>query len=395
MSGQLTQLDSFEKESELLPQEPPPWIIRSTAWLLIAAFVFALLIAIVMRLPETVDCRFVLIPATGADPIQSPRQAIISRVVVEEGQPVKGGDELFILRSDEIGGWDTQFRTLNEDLRTKQESLKRNDSAYTAQLGIKSAEIEQAKSEVGFRENHAQTSRELVTRMDKLAKQGGESEVDLIKLKLDLAGSEKDLSVAQRTLQQVILDRERMETEHARVRGEEQAEVEKLKVRIAALKKDLENAHQNLLTVRSPYEGVVISVDQRTAGSFVQQGQVLCQLAPKGSKPRARMTLSEAGLPRLAVAQRVRYFFEAFPYQRYGTVTGKVDLISPSAVTTTEGSRFVALGSLDRYEISVRAGQDLPLRVGMKGEAHIIVGGRTLIEYAFEPIRRLRESMKQ
>jgi len=395
MSAQLTQRDSFEKESELLPQEPPPWIIRWTAWLLIAAFVFALLIAIVMRLPETVDCRFVLIPATGADPIQSPRQAIISRVVVEEGQPVKGGDELFILRSDEIGGWDTQFRTLNEDLRTKQESLKRNDSAYTAQLGIKSAEIEQAKSEVGFRENHAQTSRELVTRMDKLAKQGGESEVDLIKLKLDLAGSEKDLSVAQRTLQQVILDRERMETEHARVRGEEQAEVEKLKVRIAALKKDLENAHQNLLTVRSPYEGVVISVDQRTAGSFVQQGQVLCQLAPKGSKPRARMTLSEAGLPRLAVAQRVRYFFEAFPYQRYGTVTGKVDLISPSAVTTTEGSRFVALGSLDRYEISVRAGQDLPLRVGMKGEAHIIVGGRTLIEYAFEPIRRLRESMKQ
>ena len=120
MSAQLTQRDLFEKESELLPQEPPPWIILWTAWLLIAAFVFALLIAIVMRLPETVDCRFVLIPATGADPIQSPRQAIISRVVVEEGQAVKGGDELFVLRSDEIGGWDTLFRTLTEDLRSKQ-----------------------------------------------------------------------------------------------------------------------------------------------------------------------------------------------------------------------------------------------------------------------------------
>ena len=136
-------------------------------------------------------------------------------------------------------------------------------------------------------------------------------------------------------------------------------------------------------------------MDQRTAGSFVQQGQVLCQLAPKGSKPRARMTVNEAGLPRLAVAQRVRYFFEAFPYQRYGTITGKVDWISPSAVSTTEGSRFVALGSLDSYEISSRAGRALPLRVGMKGDAHVIVGGRTLIEYAFEPIRQLRESMKQ
>jgi multidrug resistance efflux pump len=395
MSSRLTQRDSLDTESELSPQEPPPWVIRWTAWLLIAAFLLALLIAIVMRLPETVDCRFVLIPATGADPIQSPRQAIINRVAVEEGQPVKAGEELFVLRSDEIGGWDTQFRMLTEDLRTKQDSLQRNESAYAAQLGIKSAEIEQAKSEVKFRENHAQTSRELVTRMEKLAKQGGESEVDLIKLKLDLAGSEKDLSVAQRTLQQVTLDRERMETEHARQRGEEQAEVEKLKMRIGSLKTDLENAHQNLLTVRSPYEGVVISMDQRTAGSFVQQGQVLCQLAPKGSKPRARMTLNEASLPRLAVTQRVRYFFEAFPYQRYGTITGKVDWISPSAITTTEGSRFVALGSLDSDEISSRVGQALPLRVGMKGNAHIIVGGRTLIEYAFEPIRQLRETMKQ
>ena len=147
MSSQLTQRNSFDTESELSPQEPPPWIIRWTACLLIAAFLFALLIAVVMRLPETVNCRFVLIPATGADPIQSPRQATISRVVVEEGQPVKAGEELFVLRSDEIAGWDTQFRTLTEDLRTKQESLNRNETAYAAQVGIKSAEIEQAKSE--------------------------------------------------------------------------------------------------------------------------------------------------------------------------------------------------------------------------------------------------------
>src|SRR5216117_168167 len=215
MSSQLTERGSLDVESEMLPQEPPPWIIRSTAWLLLAAFLFALLIAIVMRLPETVHCPFILIPATGADPIQSPRQAIISRVAVEEGQPVKAGEDLFILRSDEIRGWDTQFRTLTEDLRSKEESLTQYETAYVAQLEIKKAEIEQAKSEVKFRENHAATSRDLVSRMEKLAKQGGESEIDLVKLKLDLAGSEKDLSVAQRTVQQVNLDRERMETERS------------------------------------------------------------------------------------------------------------------------------------------------------------------------------------
>ncbi|PYJ32761.1 MAG: hypothetical protein DME88_09960 [Verrucomicrobia bacterium] len=395
MSSQLTQRTSLDSESEMLPQEPPRLVVRSTAWLLLGAFLFALFIAIIVRLPETVHCQFVLIPATGADPIQAPRQAIITRVAVNEGQTVKSGEELFVLRSDEIRGWDTQFRTLTEDLRAKEESLTRFETAYTAQLEIKKAEIEQSNSEVKFRENHVATSRELVSRMEKLAKQGGESEIDLVKLKLDLAGSEKDLSVAQRTLQQVKLDRERMETERARLRGEQQSEIEKLKMRVGALKIDLENTQQNLLTIRSPYDGVIISMDQRTVGSFVQQGQVLCQLAPKDAKQRARMILPEAGLPKLAIAQRVRYFFEAFPYQRYGAVTGKLDWISPSTITTTDGSHFIALGSLDRYEISQHAGKVLPLRVGMKGDAHIIVGGRTLIEYAFEPIRQLRESTRQ
>src|SRR2546428_6844694 len=379
----------------MIPQEPPPWIIRSIGWLLLGLFLFALLLAVVLKLPETVRCPFVLVPATGADPIQSQHQAVISRVSVSEGQEVKRGAELFVLRSDEIRGWDMQFRTLTEDLRNKEESLAQSATAYAAQLDIKKAEIEQAKSEVKFRENHAKTSRELVTRMEKLAEKGGISEVDLVKLKLDLAGSEKDFSVAQRTVQQVNLDRERMETERQRERGEQLADIEKLKMRIGALKADLENTQQNLLTVRSPYEGVIISMDQRTVGSVVQQGQMLCQLAAKDAKTRARMTLNEAGLPRLAVAQRVRYFFQAFPYQRYGAVTGKLDWISPSAVTTSDGSHFVALGSLDRSVISPRPGQILPLRVGMRGDAHIIVGGRTLIEYAFEPIRQLRESMKQ
>jgi multidrug resistance efflux pump len=176
MSSQLTERGSLDAESEMLPQEPPPWIIRSTAWLLLGAFLFALLIAIVMRLPETVRCPFVLVPDTGADPVQSPVRAVISHVGVDEGQPVKAGQELFVLRSDEIRGLDTEFRTLTEDLRSKEESLARNESAYVSQLGMKNAEIEQAKSEVKFRENHANTSRDLVTRMEKLAKLGGESE---------------------------------------------------------------------------------------------------------------------------------------------------------------------------------------------------------------------------
>ena len=56
MHLQLTQRGLLDAEAEMLPQDPPPWIIRSTAWILLAAFLFAALIATVMRLPETVRC---------------------------------------------------------------------------------------------------------------------------------------------------------------------------------------------------------------------------------------------------------------------------------------------------------------------------------------------------
>jgi membrane fusion protein len=395
MSNSRTQRGSIDIESEMQPQDPPSWIVRWTAWLLLGVLFLAFVGAIVLKLPETVHCPFVLVPATGTDSIQAPHQGILSRVSVAEGEGVKKGAELFVLRSDEIRGLETQFRTLNEDLRTKEESLMQSDSAYKAQANIKEAEIDQAKSEVKFRENYAKTSHDLVERMVKLAQKGSFSEIDLVRIKLDLAGSEKDLSVAQKTLQRVNLDRQRMETEHSRLHGEQQTEIEKFKMRIGALKADLENAQDNLLIVRSPYDGVVISLDQRTVGSLVQQGQVLCQLSPQDAQPRARMIVNESGLARLALAQRVRFFFEAYPYQRYGVVGGKLDWISNSVVTAADGSHFVALASLDRADIPRRRGKSLPLRVGMRGDAHIIVGDRTPVEYALEPIHQLRESMRQ
>jgi multidrug resistance efflux pump len=381
-----------ESESEMLPQDPPPQIIRGIAWLLIAIFFTGMIAAITVHLPETVSAPFILIPQNGADPIQSSRLAVVSSVKVAEGETVKSGQELFVLRSDEIRGLSTQLNGLAEDLRTKEQGLAKADAAYNSQLEIKLAEISNSESEVKFREKHSATSRELVERMETLSESGGISKVELIRLRLDVAGSEKDLSVARRILQQATLDRQRMETEHARQRDEQVAEIEKLKFRVKALKSDLENSELNMLSVRAPYDGVVISLAQRNAGSVVQNGQELCQLARIDAKPHARLLFGETGLPKLAVGQRVRFFFAAFPYQRYGAVDAKLNWISPSAVSSPDGSHFVGLASLDENKKNKSKVQP---RVGMRGEARIVVGRRTLIEYAFEPIRQLRENIRE
>ena len=136
--------------------------------------------------------------------------AVVSKVSVAIGQTVKAGDPLYVLRSDEIRGWGTDLQTLGEDLRTHQEGLAKADAAYASALEIKKAEISQAESEVAFREKHAASSRELLTRLEKLSKNGGISQVEVLQHRLDAAESEKDLSVAQRTSEQVKLERQQM-----------------------------------------------------------------------------------------------------------------------------------------------------------------------------------------
>src|SRR6266567_958683 len=144
------------------------------------------------------------------------------------------------------------------------------------------------------------------------------------------------------------------------------------------------------IAIRAPYDAVIISLAQRNVGSVVQSGQELCQLGRTDAKPLARLMLNESGLAKLKPDQLVRFFFEAYPYQRYGALSGKLDWISPSAVAAASGQYFTALASLD--EAANR--HHLSLRPGMKGEARIRVGSRTLIEYAFEPIRQLREGIR-
>ena len=385
-------MDSLESESSLLPQDPPHWVIWGTAWLIIGLFATAVAASFLVHIPETIRCPCVLVPESGADPIQSPRIAVIRQVKIWEGREVAAGDELFVLSSEEVGDRDTKARTLQEDMASRERNLKQSETTDAADLQMKDHEIAQSDDELKFRESTVAVERDLAARVEKLYKLGIYSQTDLILRQLEVEGAEKDLSVVARTRQQVILQRQQMAAEQARQRADQLAEIKKLEIRLAALKVQLADTHQNMVSIYAPYDAVVVSVAQNNPGSVVQNGQELCQLARADGKLRVRLLLTEAGLARLAVGERMRFFADAFPYQRYGTVTGTLSWISQSAVSSREGQQFIALATLDRNSIEV-GGQSKPLRVGMRGEARIVVGNRTLIEYVLEPVRQLRENM--
>src|SRR5262245_13385038 len=379
------------QDSGMLPEQPQ--VAHWIAWLLISLAFAAGLAAFLIHIPETVRCPFVLVPEKGADPVQAPLLATLHAVRVAEGEQVEEGTDLFVLRSDEIRSWQTQLQTSQEDLRACQKRSEKLEECYTDQIGIKDEELKQVEKEVTCREKHLATSRDFLVRNQKLAAEKLVSEVELLHHELEVAESEKDLNVAQRSVQQVTLQRHQMENDRYRQRAEAETEMEKYKVRIAALQRQSENCTGDLMIVRAPYRCVVLSLSHRHPGGVVHVGEELCQLARIDGEPQARLAVQEAGLPKLSHEQRVRFFCDAFPYQRYGTLTGSMACIGPATVSPPDGHVFTAQATLDQNIFRIK-GHAHPRRVGMKGEARILVGSRTALEYVFEPIRQLREQVR-
>jgi len=383
----------WENQAPIIAHDPPRWLVRALGWLLIALFTVAVLAAIFVHVPETVQSRFELVTEGGADPIQSPRAAVLEHVLVRPGQAVKKGDRLFVMHVDQVREWRTEIDTRGEALRAMRERSGKFDEEHASAIRIKDSEIEEAKREIAFRQQHLAAMSDVVSRVEKLAANGLISQIELSSHRIALAQSEKDLEQSKRMLAQRQIERQNLDTANSRQHIDEKSAEEDLAIRIAALQQPLSTSANGLLEIRAPYDAICVTVTQQNAGDVVSPGEELCQLAPVTRALQARLDLPEAGLSELKTGQRVRFLFDAFPYQRFGVVNGAIDWISPAAITRQQRSEFLAVASLDHHEI-VSGANKYPLKSGMRGMARITVGRRALIEYAFEPLRQLHENMK-
>src|SRR6185295_8333585 len=94
---------AYEPDPPFLETDPPHWIARGLSTVIIAMFAVAIVVAAVVRVPETVSGPFVLVPEHGADPVRAAREGTVTEVRTAEGQTVERGATLFMIRSQAIG----------------------------------------------------------------------------------------------------------------------------------------------------------------------------------------------------------------------------------------------------------------------------------------------------
>ena len=252
-----TPADGLEGPA-FLPRLAPPWVARGLTWLLIGLFVAVAVAAFVIRVPETVASRFVLIPMEGVDQIRAPKDGSVTEVRAVEARPVAKGEPLVAIRSGTVGDRAAELKALEisadgaatrlQNEASRHESQRRADqeetsrlrsrlthlgqrlaehhalrttrqARYRAVLAIHENDIEIAKREIEFKQRAHGVAKELADRIGPYYQQGIISwleyhnrQLDATKLAAELVQLDRAVDSGRLKVSQV-----RSEEEHAEI----------------------------------------------------------------------------------------------------------------------------------------------------------------------------------
>jgi HlyD family secretion protein len=147
--------------------------------------------------------------------------------------------------------------------------------------------------------------------------------------------------------------------------------------------------------VRSPIDGTIFELPITKPGSVVQTGQMIAQIAPQGSTLilKAQMPSQQSGFVQVGMPVKIK--FDAYPFQDYGVVQGRVSWISPDAKIAENSPAPVETYQLEISldQTYIEAGNKrIPLTPGQTATAEVIVRQRRVIDFILDPFKKLQKS---
>jgi multidrug efflux pump subunit AcrA (membrane-fusion protein) len=389
-----------------LDRNPPHWAARGLAYLLILLFLVAAVGSAVLHVPEVIAASFVLTPVAGSDPVRTPRRGIVSELRVREGQEVVDDETLAVIGSEDVGDRSGDLRGLETQLRGAADAL---DNARRKRESERLADLEEGRglrdriTDVGrmvvLKQEQLTLKQQIVRGRQKLHAEGLTSSEDLAvheleanQLTLELRQLEAGIETTRASLAKLLHQIGARAAEFTELERRLHEDVEKSEIRVAVLRGGPLHIDGGSVTVRAPCRGVILRLLVKARGAVVQEGDVISELACAGERLQAELSVPQTGVARVQVGQQVKLLYDAFPYQRFGVRYGTVRWISPGSVPNGEIAIFRVMVEPNSRPFTID-GQTRDVMPGMSGQAQIVVGSRTLLSYAWSPLRQLRESL--
>lgn len=437
MSTLLLAVIDFQSDARKIDERRPPWVARATLYVLVAVIIVAGIWTAVAKVDRIVVAPGKLVTTASTIVVQPLEISTVRSLDARVGDIVRNGDALATLdrtfseadanqlrgkvaslaaqierleselddRPYEPQSLDDEARLQStiwirriEENKAKLASYNRQISNIEAQMATKSADRASLEVRLGV-------AKELEAMRDSLLQREAGSKITYLDAKGQRLEVEREILLAGNNITELEENMERIKAEKAAYLADFR---QKTAEELVQARRDHDAAagnstRRNAVTVlTAPADAIVLEVAQRSVGSVLKEAEALYTLVPLDSPLEAEVSVEGLDVGHVETGSEVRLKPEAWPFQKHGTLAGKVRTVSDD--TFTPDPKKDGLQQRPYYkarvELTATDLRDVPsssrLIPGMAVTAEIKAGERTILSYFLYPLLRgLDESIRE
>ena len=345
-------------------------------------------------------------PNNGVSGIVPTRNGTIYSVDVFDGQQVSIGAKLASIRAEEDSANEItptvqiQASIAQQDASLAAQMVAANQAAdaqlrqLAAQREGLSAEIDQLQSQISLQHALIDTAQRDYDRARAVAERGFISQRDLQVREETLLARRQGLSQLIQSLATKRAALTEAERSAAQISAQAQAQNASLAAsRAQVAQQAASTAGSRSYVLRAPVAGKVTAITAR-AGQPANAQVPLMTIVPAGSTLQAELAVPSSAIGFVKPGQEVRLAIDAFPYQHFGTVKGRILTVAASSIGAkgpngTTISVYPVKVKLDQSSVNAYGHRE-PLVSGMTLTARIVTEKQSLLEWLLEPLYAVR-----
>lgn len=371
-------------------------------WLCGGAVLVFLIWAAFAWVDEIVRAEGSMISSSRPQIIQNLEGGILAELAVGEGDIVERGDVLARLHG-------TQFQSSVDDLRDQISAFEIRRLRLEAELAGQfdfAVPVEWA----GRTPNIVESERTLLRarQSDFVSRSDGAKRV--------LVEAEREANLMNDLLDRNIVSlieatRARKSYADAQIRYDEvttQTELERAQEysdvlkELATLRQNLKSSTDQLnrTVLVSPMRGIVNNLSVTTIGGVVRPGEEILQIIPLGEELFVEARVKPEDIAGVRPGQDATVKLSAYDYTIFGTLKGKVTLISAD---TFKDERAREADGNPHYKVTLQVDTEhlterqasLRIRPGMQASVELHTGSKTVLQYLLKPLYKSKEAFRE
>ncbi|MEP0871005.1 HlyD family efflux transporter periplasmic adaptor subunit [Trichocoleus desertorum AS-A10] len=348
----------------------------------------------------------------------------VTRLAVQEGQDVKAGQVVAELDNQIAAGEVERLQKMlmldQVQLSQTQTLIERTALEAKTQTAIAQADAQAQTVTIAQAQSQAATAQKLLAqgqgdaaaqatrleRLQPLVAEGAIAKEQTFEVEQALRDRQRAITQQQGELQQALSEAKRLQAglaqkqaEGRKAQLEAQQRIQQLEVQATELEAKISETQNLLVTAQAklqqrflyaPVSGVVLSLDVPNTGEVVQPGQTIAEISPSNAPLvlSAALPNQEAGFVKPGMQVQVK--LDAYPFQEYGIIPGKVLTISPATKPDERlGPVYRLEIALNRHSVTTKH-QTVKFKAGQTATADVIIRRRRIMDILLDPLKKLQ-----